>query len=65
MKFTRKSNHCAGTVFSVSQSGPHKKLTCEECGKYIKFISAIEERYLIQLNMIKDNKNIVNLGQNI
>lgn len=33
---------CGSTIGYVEQSGPHNKLYCEKCKRYIKFISQKE-----------------------
>ena len=54
MKFTQECNHCGSIEFEVSAKGPHRKLTCHECKKYIKFVSAMEEIYLTRTGHIKE-----------
>jgi len=53
MKFTKECNHCGAIEFKVEDKGPHRKLTCCECKKYIKFVSAMEEIYLTRTGLIK------------
>lgn len=38
-----KCFRCDGDTFTVTQAGPHRKLSCAKCGKYIKFVTPDEE----------------------
>jgi transcription elongation factor Elf1 len=35
--------HCNCDLFVVSNTGPHRKLVCANCGKYVKFIPKDQE----------------------
>ena len=60
MRFTTECNHCGATEFEIINKGPHRQLNCHVCKKYIKFISSIEEKYLMRSGQImkSEKKNV-------
>jgi len=50
--FNIKCEICKSDVFTISDAGPHRKLSCGKCGKYVKFCSKEEEKYLEKNNRI-------------
>ena len=41
-----KCFRCDGDKFTITDAGPHKKLSCGKCGKYIKFVNKDQETEL-------------------
>lgn len=39
---SEKCNKCGSTSGRIDQSGPHRKLSCFDCGNYIKMIGKAE-----------------------
>ena len=48
-----KCFRCDGDKFTITQAGPHRKLSCAKCGKYIKFVSNDEEKEIIKNGQIE------------
>ena len=43
---------CGSEMFNISAAGPHRKLSCAECGRYIKFVNPDQETELRDRNKI-------------
>lgn len=41
-----KCFRCRSEQFKIEQAGPHRKLSCAKCGKYIKFVNESQEHEL-------------------
>ena len=40
--------YCSSNTGKIEVSGPHKKLLCGTCGKYLKFINQADYAFLLQ-----------------
>jgi len=47
--------HCGWSKAVIEQSGPHYKASCEDCGKFIKFIS--KEEFVHYMGKVVDSQN--------
>lgn len=51
-------SHCRGEQFTITQAGPHRKLSCAKCKRYIKFITKEEESFLKKNNSIQNRNEV-------
>lgn len=47
-----KCFRCGCEKFTVTQAGPHQKLSCSKCGRYIKFVNPDQEKRLRERRQI-------------
>ena len=45
---------CGHVGFRLEQAGQHRKLSCAECGKYLKFVNLEQANDLQARNMIRE-----------
>lgn len=51
-------NKCGSRKTAVMESGPHKKLVCNDCLTFIKFLTKAEYRNWLALNATDDIKTV-------
>ena len=51
-----RCNRCESNNVAVLESGPHKKLVCQDCYSFIKFLSAAEYKIYLSLKAKKEEK---------
>jgi|WetSurSiteA1Bulk_404760.scaffolds.fasta_scaffold20083_3 hypothetical protein len=49
-------NRCESKNVDVIESGPHKKLVCQDCYSFIKFLSAAEYKIFLSLKAKREEK---------
>lgn len=49
-----RCNRCESDNVAVLESGPHKKLICQDCYSFIKFLSGAEYKIFLGLQAKKD-----------
>jgi late competence protein required for DNA uptake (superfamily II DNA/RNA helicase) len=51
-----RCNRCESDNVAVLESGPHKKLVCQDCYSFIKFLSAAEYKIFLAIKAKKEEK---------
>ena len=49
----QECQYCGGQDFALTRSGPHRKLSCADCGQYLKFVNQD------QMEELDDNGKLV------
>jgi hypothetical protein len=47
--------YCASEKGKIIQAGPHRKLICGACNKYLKFVGEAEFQNIVRLNQYPSN----------
>ena len=49
---------CGSDKFTVKDKGPHRRLDCAHCERYVKFVNAVQENHLRENNQIVEGMDL-------